>query len=367
MATPLEVTILYGVDIVYQTFQAVAAIVQNKGWATLLWLAETIGVLVCVTKYIKTHDLRAVGGWALTFTIVSAMLLTPKIDVIVRDMTTPAVVKKVDNVPAGLAIPFWLLTEIGNGTARMYDNFFSQPNELQYTKTGLLFGQKLLQDSYTLGIKNPEFNMNFGSYTNNCIIPDMQLNHKYSISDLFSDTKVYDKIFSNGSPVRGLYYTSGNNAQPLYLTCKDAAARLKSILVQEATNPNSATLLSLARKYAIGENGQQTNAILSSRVDNVYSRLIGASQGAVDILKQNITVNALRASLNQFPAAMDSSADLVGITSQQSLMKMKLAQLSSYEVAGEMLPLMHTAFLTLLIGIFPIIVLALFIKEMAWA
>lgn len=367
MAAPLEVTVLYGVDIVYQTFQAVAAIMQNDGWKTLLLIAETFGILVCTTKYIKTHDLRTFFGWLLTFALVSAMLLTPTRSVVIRDMATPMVVKKADNVPVGLAVPFWLATEIGNGTSRMYDMFFAQPDEFKYSKTGLLFGHKLLEDSYTLGIKNPEFNMNFGQYTINCIIPDMQLNQKYSIPDLFNDTKVYDKIFANASPVRGVIYKFPSSTKPQYMTCKDAAARLKPILEQEASNPNSQTLATLGRKYAIGENGQPNNVILPSRVDNVYSQLIGASQSSVEILKQNITTNSLRHSLNQFPAAMDSSADLVGITSQQSLMKMKLAQLSSYEIAGEMLPFMHTAFLTLLIGIFPIMVLALFIKEMAWA
>ena len=367
MANPLEITVLYGVDIVYQTFQAVAAIMQNNGWYTLVFIAQTMGMLVCIVKYIQTRDLRTFGTWGVVFVIVSAMLLTPKTEVIIRDMATPMVVKKVDNVPVGLAVPFWFVTEIGNGTARMYDTFFSQPDEFQYTKTGLLFGQKLLQDSYTLGIRSPEFNMNFGAYTINCIIPDMELNHKYTISGLFNDPKVYEKIFANASPVRGIYYKFANTTQTQYLTCKDAAARLQPILQQEAANPNSQSLSSLGRKYAIGENGQQTNVILPSRVDSVYSQLIGASNGSVDILKQNMAANALRNSLGQFPAAMDNSADLVGIASQQSLMKMKLAQLSSYEVAGEMLPMMHTAFLTLMIGIFPIMVLALFIREVAWA
>lgn len=367
MSAPLEITVLYGVDIVYQTFQAVAAIMQNDGYHTLLLLAESIGVAACIVKYIKTQDLRTFGLWGFLFVIVSAVLLTPTKDVVIRDLATPAVVKKVDNVPVGLAAPFWLITSIGNGTARMYDTFFAQPDELQYTKTGLLFGQKLLQDSYTLGIRDPEFNMNFGDYTNNCIVPDMQLNNKYSVSDLFNDNKVYERIFSNASPVRGIFYKFSGGGDAQYMTCKDAAARLLPILEKEAGNPNSATLKQLAGKYAVGENGQTNNVLLPGRIDSVYSNMIGSSQGAVDILKQNIATNALRHSLSQYPAAMDGTADLINNASQQSLMKMKLAQLSSYEIAGEMLPMMHTAFLTLMIGIFPIMVLALFVKELSWA
>ncbi|MBT0513752.1 conjugal transfer mating pair stabilization protein TraG [Morganella morganii subsp. morganii] len=367
MSAPLEITVLYGVDIVYQTFQAVAAIMQNDGYHTLLLLAESIGVAACIVKYIKTQDLRTFGLWGFLFVVVSAVLLTPTKDVVIRDLATPAVVKKVDNVPVGLAAPFWLITSIGNGTARMYDTFFAQPDELQYTKTGLLFGQKLLQDSYTLGIRDPEFNMNFGDYTNNCIVPDMQLNNKYSVSDLFNDNKVYERIFSNASPVRGIFYKFAGGGDAQYMTCKDAAARLLPILEKEAGNPNSATLKQLAGKYAVGENGQTNNVLLPGRIDSVYSNMIGSSQGAVDILKQNIATNALRHSLSQYPAAMDGTADLINNASQQSLMKMKLAQLSSYEIAGEMLPMMHTAFLTLMIGIFPIMVLALFVKELSWA
>lgn len=367
MSAPLEITVLYGVDIVHQTFQAVATIVKNKGWYTLLVLAESIGIIACIIQYIKTQDLKSIGLWMMSFVIITSMLITPTRSIVVTDLATPSITKKVDNVPVGLVAPFYLITSIGNGTARMYDTFFAQPDEFQYTKTGLLFGQKLLQDSYSLGIKSPEFNMNFGDYTNNCIVPDMQLNGKYSVAQLFNSDKTYETIFSNPSPVRGIYYKLATGGDAIYLSCRDASKRLAPLLEKEANNPSSPTLLNLSKKYSVGANGQINNVILPSRINNVYHGLIGASQSTVEILKQNLTANALRNSMGQYPASRDASADLIGIASQQSLMKMKLAQLSSYEVAGEMLPALHTAFLTLMIGIFPIMVLALFIRELTWS
>lgn len=360
----LEITVLSGIDVFWTTFNAVATFINHEGWHSLVAIAETMGIIACIVSYIKTHDLRQMAIWGLLFVIVNAMLLTPKTNIIIRDLTRPTAVRTVSNVPVGLAVPFWFITDIGNGLARTYDDFFHSVDDLKYTKTGLLFGSKLLEDSFSIRNRNPDFLANFNDYTTNCIIPDIQLNNKYTFSTLAKSTDLNSVIFANPSPVRGIYYQSGTTST--YLSCKQAADKLKAVVNSESSNSSSESLIGLAQKFPLGGTTAEKIAMYPNSVSNIYSALLGVSSGAVNIFKQNMLINALRTSLNNYPASLDSSADMIGLASEQSLIKMKLSQLSSYEIASQMLPLLHTVFLIFLVSIFPVMVLALFFKELAW-
>ncbi|WP_334467768.1 conjugal transfer protein TraG N-terminal domain-containing protein [Arsenophonus sp. PmNCSU2021_1] len=109
----LDTWFISGGDMVTQTLNAVAAMVNHRTWGGLLYLAETLGILTCVMTYVKTHDLKGLFAWGFTFVCVTALLLTPKVTVVVNDLTRPDKINRVDNVPVGLAAPLWLLTGIG--------------------------------------------------------------------------------------------------------------------------------------------------------------------------------------------------------------------------------------------------------------
>ncbi|MFW9273657.1 conjugal transfer protein TraG N-terminal domain-containing protein, partial [Glaesserella parasuis] len=95
----LEITTLNGVDIIAQTFNAIAAMTANVTFFSMMYVAEVIGVVMCVLKYIKTRDLKTMGIWLISFVIINSMLLTPKVSVVINDKIQVTKVKKVDNVP----------------------------------------------------------------------------------------------------------------------------------------------------------------------------------------------------------------------------------------------------------------------------
>lgn len=95
---------------------------------------ETLGVLTCVGAYIKTHDLRGVFAWAMTFCICTAILLTPKETVVVNDLTRPERIDRVDNVPVGLAVPLYLLTGIGYTLSTTYEDFSTSRMSVRIAK-----------------------------------------------------------------------------------------------------------------------------------------------------------------------------------------------------------------------------------------
>lgn len=361
----LDSWFISGGDMVSQTLNAVAAMVNHKTWGTLLYLAETLGILACIITYIKTHDLRGMFAWGFTFVCVTALLLTPKVTVVVNDLTRPDKINRIDNVPLGLATPLWLLTGIGHSVATFYDDFFHLPASVAYSKTGLMFGQKLMQESLTFHSHSPEINANFSEYVKNCVIPDIQLNHKYSLSELVNSRDIYQLIFAKPSPLRGIYYqgwgshnSSGVTSQ--FMTCQEATVKLKALLNLDTTGTGN-TVMFYAKKLFPGR--QDASVLLPHMLEGSYNFFMQASQSAADILKQNIMIAGLRKGFNAYAAAMNDPAGLTLITTEQSLTKMRLSHQSSYYLANEMLPQLNTVLMLLCISLFPIMVLALFVRE----
>ncbi|MDO9831652.1 conjugal transfer protein TraG N-terminal domain-containing protein [Glaesserella parasuis] len=364
----LEITTLNGVDIIAQTFNAIAAMTANVTFFSMMYVAEVIGVVMCVLKYIKTRDLKTMGIWLISFVIINSMLLTPKVSVVINDKIQVTKVKKVDNVPVGVAAPFYLFSLGGNALSQMYDTFLAQPNDLQYTKTGLLFGQRLLDDSFNLSPASGEFNSNIGHFVEQCVIPDIQLNRKYTFEQLKHSNNLFNQVFHDRqSELRHVSYTSNSGSDNI--TCKAAAEKLKATLNKEISSGCANCPLSqMLRDFVSGRVAGVNNlAALQNSTQSIYSYFMGVSKSASDIFKQNMMINVMRKELSGVPASLDGSADMIAIASEQSLNKMRLAHQSSYQVANKMLPALYTVFSAFMIGIFPIIILAMFVTEFSAA
>ncbi|MGC1001017.1 conjugal transfer protein TraG N-terminal domain-containing protein, partial [Pantoea agglomerans] len=81
------------------------------------------------------------------FFVITSVLLVPKRSIQILDVTDPAAVYQVDNVPAGLAFIAGLTTSVQFGVAQLYEYSFSRPDSLTYTKSGMLFGSQIVAQS----------------------------------------------------------------------------------------------------------------------------------------------------------------------------------------------------------------------------
>lgn len=373
----LEIITVGGVDILAQMFNAIAVITSNTSFFHLMGAAEILGVAACVLRYVQRHDLKDLGKWLIFFVFINGILLTPKVDLVFTDKIYTTKVKKVDNVPVGVATPFYMFSLGGNALAEMYDTFLSQPNDVRYTRTGMLFGQRLLDSSFNMIPKDARFQANLANFVESCIIPDIEINHKYSYKDVF-DSKNLNEFFFNSpkftpSQARTMFYTSENNSRE-YITCNVATARLKvdmDKMIAKALQDRKNSTASVVRQkkgetesYKVLGYSPNMYDIPQDMVQQVHTYLMGASQSANDIYKQNMLVNKLRRDFQQVPAAFDGTSDMIGNASEQALMKWRLANLASSDVASRTLPALYTVFSALLVGIFPIIILAMFVTEL---
>jgi len=358
----LDIWVVSSGGMITMGLNAVATVMENGGWKSTIWVAEMLGIAFCVMTYLRTHNMTAMFGWGLTFVLVTALLLTPKVTVVVNDLTAPDTIGRVDNVPVGLAMPLYLATGVGYTLTTTYEDIFHFPDERSYTKTGMLFASKLLQDSFTIDSRNPVLAYNMGEYAKNCVVPDIMLNHKYSMQDVMDSEDVQAQIFSNPSPLRAIYWRDATGT--MFLVCRDAAPRLKNLLSAESNNTGS-TFMAHAVRMLPGNNAPQT--VYAEQLAGSYEYFLGSSKSAQSIMMQNIAVAGLRRGLNSYVKGMNDTASMVDIASEQSLMKLRLSHAVSYTIATEVLPQLHTVLLLFCICIFPVMVLALYVREIAWA
>ena len=357
----LEIVILDGVDIVANAFNAVAAFVKNDTWFSLVKIAEFIGVIMAALVYVKGQDLRTFFYWLIAFVLVNALLLTPKERIVVVDLSSPTVIKSIDNVPLGVALPLYLSTKIGYSIAQTYDLFFHSPSDVRYTNTGLLFGQRLLEESFYVKPSNDRLTSNINNYIQSCVIERNMIKGGGSFESLMKNEELITTLYS-GSPAD--YMTYNQNGTSTLQSCAVAGRTIATEIknYSSSDDPIKKIMSGLGLKSAKpGSLSEYKN-----KLSNVQNYFIGTSKSASEIFTQNMLVNSYRRALEHYPAALDGSSELIAQASEQSLTKMKLAHHASYEVAGKTLPALHTVFLTMMIGIFPIMALAMFIREISW-
>ncbi|MDU2541471.1 MAG: conjugal transfer mating-pair stabilization protein TraG, partial [Klebsiella sp.] len=98
--------------------------------------------------------------------------------------------------------------------------------------------------------------------------------------------------------------------------------------------------------------------LFSQMIGDSYNYFYSSGQSAGQIIRQNVTMNALRSGIQSYAARSGDTASLVNMANTSSLEKQRLAQATMGHQALRALPLMQTVIMGLMIGMFPIMVMA---------
>ncbi|EKC1749146.1 conjugal transfer mating pair stabilization protein TraG [Salmonella enterica] len=344
-----EVYVIAGGEWLSNNLNAIAAFMSTRTWDSIEKIALTLSILVVAVIWIQRHNVMDFLGWVAMFVLLS-MLVNIRASVQIIDNSNLVTVHRVDNVPVGLAIPLSLTTRIGHAMVVGYEMVFAQPDSVTYSKTGMLFGAELVTKSTDFLSRNPEITGLFQDYVQNCVMGDIYLNHKYSLEELMGSSDPYTLIFSNPSPLRGVFDKNNH-----FLTCKDASVTLKDRLSLD-TQRGGKTWHYYAQQIFGGR--PDPNMLFSTMLGDSYSYFYGSSQSASQIIRQNVTINALREGITSYAARSGDTASLMNLATTSSMEKQRLAHASIGQVALRTLPMTQTILLGIAIGIFPLLILA---------
>ncbi|MCW9271162.1 conjugal transfer mating-pair stabilization protein TraG, partial [Klebsiella pneumoniae] len=345
----LEIYAIAGGDWLRGNLNAIAAFMGTSTWSTIEKMCIAISVLIVAGNWVKKHNVMDLIGWVFSLTLVS-MLVVIRTPVQIIDYSNVAQVYEVDNVPIGLAIPASLTTRVGNALIQSYEMVFALPDSVTYSKTGMLFGSNLVAKSTDFLSQNPQITTLFSDYVQNCVMGDIFLNHKYSFEELLNSPDPYTLIFANPSPLRGVF--DKNNQ---FQTCEEASRDLKSALALD-TQTGGKTWNYYVRQLFGGK--PNPDLLFSQMIGDSYNYFYSSGQSAGQIIRQNVTMNALRSGIQSYAARSGDTASLVNMANTSSLEKQRLAQATMGHQALRALPLMQTVIMGIMIGMFPIMVMA---------
>lgn len=335
-------------DFFREALNATVTLLDTSTFSSAMSIAVMFAISMTAIQYIRTKDLLGLAKFFGLYLAVSSMLLIPKMDVQIIDISDPGRADlTVDNVPVGLGFPAYIITSVSYALTETMDDIFAMPRERSYSQTGMLFGSKLFRLGADVSLDPATQNL-VNTYIRSCVIGDMLINHKYSVNDLQNNSNIWGLISSNPSPVRGMFIND------VYHTCKDATPIIK----EKVTGSSNSLFARLAQKANVNP------LIFKTIFANSVNYYTGMSQGATQILNQNLWINATKRGMASYFAQNGDTAALSNFQDTTNMMKMRLSWSSLGHMALYTLPLTQAVFLAVMLCLFPIIVLLCLIPSL---
>jgi|GEM_PF-5752103 len=343
-----------GGEALYEAFNAIAAMTGGSDYLTLIKL---FGVLSLFWVIIEMGVHKTVNWhWFLMFMVMFNVFFVPKKPVTIIDRMNPAATYVVANVPFGLAAPAWLFSTIGDGLTTLTEQFFSLPTDMQYHKTGMVFGSKMMTSINKARFDDPLLNKNLDQYAKQCIYYNIAYGF-YSFGDIIHSNNLQSLLFSttNNSNIRRIYYDNGGTQ--LSLTCSQAASQL----VTDMTPVVDSMLGKYANMLFSNEGGTTASrkAHIISALPLGYSFFSGISVTAQQQLMQASIANYMENSYGKIAASANATAAATAYATSVAERQQRSTWRTMGELSARALPIMHTVFEILIYSLFFLVFLAL--------
>jgi len=326
---------------------AVVTLLNSSTFKSALDIMVPLAVTMVGYQYVMGKKLASLQRFILTSFFVTVCLLGLRAPVAIIDMQTAngaGTALNVDNVPIGIALPAAIISGMGYGITQLFSDVFVMPDDLDYNKTGMIFGARTwLAATNTRLSMSPDLATDMSSYIRQCVFAAKLLgSQSISPEELVNSTDLMETYFDNPSPVYRVIFQDGSN-----LGCAAAASNLKTRLPSAAKRE-----LDRLDQLMGGKNATASQSL--ERINDEY-KMIARSSAA--ILTQNILINATRDAAADAFSFAGADAALMNYTNTTSMQKMHVAEANSFWLASYRLPYYMTVMWMLTICIFPLVAL----------
>lgn len=330
---------------------ATVSLLRQETFQSAIEIIMPLAVCIVGYQYVVGKKIAALQRYVLTSFLVTVCLLGLRVPVGIIDMQTArgaGSALNVDNVPMGIALPAAIISGMGYGITQLFSDVFHMPDDLDYNKTGMIFGARTwLAATNTRLSLSPDVATDISSYIRQCVFAAKLLgSQEIRAEDLVNSPDLMKTYFEKPSPIYRVIFQDGQN-----LGCIDAAAKLKTRL------PGAAKRELDRLDQLMGGNGSTASKSLEA-IHNEYKMI---AKGAAAILTQNILINATRDATADAFSFSGADAALMNYTNTSSMQKMHVAEANSFWLASFRLPYYMTVMWMLTICIFPLVVLLSFL------
>lgn len=346
----------FNVDQLATLFDGIAAIAGSGDFLDVFRVVAMLSFLVFVAGLAvnKSQEPFEFFRWLIIVVMVHTVLLVPKADVVLIDRTGSAPPTVRSNVPVGLAFFASITSHVGDALTRAFETVFALPDDLQFQKNGMMFGNTILVDSLQAVPTNPAFRDDLVKFINSCTYYDM-IAGRISQDDFARSEDVWTMMGNTSNTLSTPISTAPTGS----MLCSDAYTNIANRWAAETT----ATMQTRGRVLNPGApSNAAAGALLSTQITNTYTQLTNISQAATTMLRQNMALNSVRDSQMVSAQRLDSpSSAIVGAAQAQAEMTANTNYLTMARVAERAGPVIRNVVELICYAVFPLIILLLIV------
>lgn len=358
-------------EAVRAVFNGVATISGSTMMGGAMQAAALFGFLVTLAVAVFKLDLKDNFSYLFVVLFCWMGMMVPKTTVLITESGGYGYTGRqytVGNIPVGLAYMGYFVSSFGQSITRKAEQVNHLPDDLNYSRTGMLFGTRLMENIREARIPDAQLTQDWALFMYQCSFFDMNLYHFYNVQDLAQSadilatlTHTNQALFTNVSQIAS---RRGNmlqyNGKSKTMTCNEAAKELKDRTrfysknylpgyiadrVFAGLGTNSAGINRVNALVTLG------NSSFQYLLDNArFDTLKNIEQAAmVEVIRQAGIINGQR---NRNPAAVQQAFAQVQARNQYIA-----AQKTGSSMASWNLPLIRSAAEAILIGLFPFVMI----------
>lgn len=358
-------------EAVRAVFNGVATISGSTMMGGAMQAAALFGFLVTLAVAVFKLDLKDNFSYLFVVLFCWMGMMVPKTTVLITESGGYGYTGRqytVGNVPVDLAYMGYFVSSFGQSITRKAEQVNHLPDDLNYSRTGMLFGTRLMENIREARIPDAQLTQDWALFMYQCSFFDMNLYHFYNVQDLAQSadilatlTHTNQALFTNVSQIAS---RRGNmlqyNGKSKTMTCNEAAKELKDRTrfysknylpgyiadrVFAGLGTNSAGINRVNALVTLG------NSSFQYLLDNArFDTLKNIEQAAmVEVIRQAGIINGQR---NRNPAAVQQAFAQVQARNQYIA-----AQKTGSSMASWNLPLIRSAAEAILIGLFPFVMI----------
>lgn len=355
-------------------------IIFSSGLTGVLKIVVAISLTLLVIRAMLTSNFASIGKWVIGVIVLTGLFLNTKAKVVINDglpdqhgrMQAAYIV---DDVPWGLAWMAHATSNVGKVMMKKFETSFAGvTNNQTYSKYGILFGSKIIEDASKLRITNADLRSNMIKFYRQCMVPDLRMGYTrkngYTLQDLAKTENIGEFLKNHSSRARSIHMTASitkhNNVEESlsyiferkanytenidgYISCNKAAHVIYDLIDAEVRENKHIMANHFAAQYMNDKTSSQVkNQFFESVLTDTYGSFLKASKDASELLKQNIMINAVK----------DSARSVSQNYSQVATEEMTRSSMYSVsQVFQKFIPIIRSVFECLFYGVAPLVII----------